>query len=119
MSRYIDADLLKAEFTGNFDDEYEPALIKAIIDMQPEVGKWNVIEYCEEDGCLYNLPEDGQRILVSYKGRVSEEEFIDDGKDGVYFDSGMDVDVGMAWQPLPEPHHIVGVTNMVKKGEWK
>ena len=43
MSRYIDADLLKAEFTGNFDDEYEPALIKAIIDMQPEVGKWNVI----------------------------------------------------------------------------
>lgn len=114
MSRYIDADLLKAEFTRNFRTHYEPALIKAIIDIQPEVGKWNVIEYCEEDGYLYNLPEDGQRILLSYKGRVSEEEFIDDGKDGVYFDSGMDVDVGMAWQPLPEPYHIDDVNKLVE-----
>lgn len=47
MARYIDATLLKAEFTGNFIDTYSPALIKAIIDGQPTVdvqkvrhGKW-------------------------------------------------------------------------------
>lgn len=91
-----------------FETREMPAIdiILSVINSQPKVGEWNVITYCEEDGYLYNLPEDGQRVLVSYKGRVSEDEFIDGGTDGVYFDSGMDVDVGMAWQPLPEPYHI-------------
>ena len=48
MSRYIDATLLKAEFTGNFiDTSYSPEFIKAIIDRQPTAdvqkirhGKW-------------------------------------------------------------------------------
>ena len=36
MARYIDATLLKAEFTGNFvDTSYSPEFIKAIIDGQP------------------------------------------------------------------------------------
>ena len=36
MPRYIDATLLKAEFTGNFiDTSYSPEFIKAIIDGQP------------------------------------------------------------------------------------
>ena len=38
MPRYIDATLLKAEFTGNFiDTSYSPEFIKAIIDGQPTV----------------------------------------------------------------------------------
>lgn len=94
--------------------EYALRLVK----MQPKVNEWNVITYCEEDGYLYNLPEDGQRILVSYKGHVSEEEFINDGTDGVYFDSGMDVEEGMAWQPLPEPYQFVDV-NKLAEGEQK
>lgn len=35
MSRYIDANLLKAEFTGNFTKAYAVPLIKSIIDQQP------------------------------------------------------------------------------------
>nr|DAJ55454.1 MAG TPA: Arv1-like family protein [Caudoviricetes sp.] len=35
MSRYIDANLLKAEFTGNFTKAYAVPLIKSIIEQQP------------------------------------------------------------------------------------
>lgn len=35
MPRYIDADLLKAEFTGNFTKAYTVPLIKSIINQQP------------------------------------------------------------------------------------
>lgn len=35
MKRYIDADSLKAEFTGNFSGEYPAPLVKALIDIQP------------------------------------------------------------------------------------
>lgn len=48
MPRYIDANLLKAEFTGNFAKAYATPLIKAIIDGQPTAdvqeikhGHWN------------------------------------------------------------------------------
>ena len=38
MPRYIDATLLKAEFTGDFiDTSYSPEFIKDIIDRQPTV----------------------------------------------------------------------------------
>ena len=47
MSRYIDADLLKAEFTGDFTKAYATSLTKRIIAQQPTVdveevrhGKW-------------------------------------------------------------------------------
>ena len=35
MKKYIDVDLLKAEFTGNFACEYPAPLVKALIDNQP------------------------------------------------------------------------------------
>lgn len=56
MKRYIDADLLKAEFTGNFTKDYTVPLIKAIIDQQPtsdvqEVRHGNWLESrCSECG---------------------------------------------------------------------
>lgn len=47
MPRYIDADMLKAEFTGNFTKEYARALVISIIDSIPTVdvepvkrGRW-------------------------------------------------------------------------------
>lgn len=47
MPRYIDANLLKAEFTGNFTKAYATPLIKRIIDQRPAAdveevrhGKW-------------------------------------------------------------------------------
>lgn len=51
MARYIDANLLKAEFTGNFAKAYAVPLIKSLIDQQPAAdvqevkhGKW-IIRY--------------------------------------------------------------------------
>lgn len=35
--RLISAELLKAEFTGNFRDAYETALVKALIDCSPTI----------------------------------------------------------------------------------
>lgn len=49
MAKYIDANLLKAEFTGNFTKAYATPLIKTIIDQQPNAdvqevkhGKWTI-----------------------------------------------------------------------------
>jgi len=50
MARYIDADLAKAEFTGNFQDEYSPAHIKALIDNMPTA---DVIEVVRCKDCKY------------------------------------------------------------------
>ena len=45
--RLVDANTLKAEFTGNFRESYEPSLIKALIDVAPTIdaepvkhGRW-------------------------------------------------------------------------------
>lgn len=70
--------------------------------------EWNVIKYREEDGYLYNLPEDGQRVLVSCNGYVEEDEFYNGGEDGCYFERNVDVEEGMAWMPLPEPYKTEG-----------
>jgi len=35
MSKYIDVALAKAQFTGNFRDDYPTALIKALLDDVP------------------------------------------------------------------------------------
>ena len=70
MPRYIDATLLKAEFTGNFvDTSYSPEFIKAIIDGQPTVdvqevrhGRW--IDKGEYAVCM----ECGGRSGTQYNG---------------------------------------------------
>lgn len=43
MKKYIDADLLKAEFTGNFACEYPAPLVKALIDNQPAADVAEVV----------------------------------------------------------------------------
>lgn len=56
--RLIDADMLKAEFTGNFQKEYGVSQIKAMIDVRPTIeaepvrhGRW-VLE-CDPNGNPY------------------------------------------------------------------
>lgn len=67
MSRYIDANLLKAEFTGDFTRAYAVSLIKRIIDQQPTAdvqevrhGKWQLqpvgIGYCWECSVCHMNP---------------------------------------------------------------
>ena len=64
---------------------------------------WRVVG-CNEDGYLYNLPEDGQEILVSYQTYVAADIFVNDGEDGCYLESGEYIEVGMVWMPMPEPY---------------
>lgn len=56
MAEYIEREALKAEFTGNFRDDYPTNLIKAIIDNEPAAdvaevrrGKWvnDICSVCE------------------------------------------------------------------------
>lgn len=67
MPRYINATLLKAEFTGDFiDTSYSPEFIKAIIDKQSTAdvqevrrGKWKVcgwFDFAECSCCGYKEP---------------------------------------------------------------
>ena len=43
MKKYINADLLKAEFTGNFACEYPAPLVKALIDNQPAADVMEIV----------------------------------------------------------------------------
>ena len=57
MPKYIDANLLKAEFTGNFRKDYTVPLIKSIIDQQPtadvvEVVRCKDCKYLERTDCF-------------------------------------------------------------------
>ena len=61
MSKYINANLLKAEFTGNFTKDYAVPLIKTIIDLQPTAdveevrhGKWIYKGYHEIMGYAFH-----------------------------------------------------------------
>lgn len=49
------------------------------------------------------LPEDGQDILISNGETVWKDTFIHDGME-CYLDGGEDIEEGMAWMPLPQPH---------------
>lgn len=72
--KYIDANLLKAEFTGNFQETYPPAQIKALIDVAPAADvvpvvrcrdcKYYMTIHCTCDGCCISdnwFCADGQR----------------------------------------------------------
>lgn len=54
MKKYIDADLLKAEFTGNLACEYPAPLVKALIDNQPVADVAEVVR-CKD--CKYARKE--------------------------------------------------------------
>lgn len=66
--KYINADLLKAKFTGNISCEYPAPLVRALIDRQPAAdvaevvhGKWLEDDYgyfrCSECGSEQDTPE--------------------------------------------------------------
>lgn len=126
MSRYIDADLLKAEFAGNFDDAYEIALIKAIIDMQPEVGKWIPCSFAyppvsqDEYDTYWSEP-----VQVTYLSYYEKKPMC--GVAAVYCKTSntwywWDGEVGedevkveiVAWQPLPESYQFADIDKVIE-----
>lgn len=98
--RPIDANTLKAEFTGNFNDGYYTvAEIKAIIDTAPTVGEWVSVKD--------KLPKDDQDIFVYLNDGQEKRITACNYAKGVWFDCVMNCICVLAhvthWMPLPEP----------------
>lgn len=93
--RMIDATTLKAEFTGNFKDEYTRAEIHALIDLAPTIGGWVSVKD--------RLPESGKRCLVYAAQGI--ERHISIASFGRHFHlSGRRAYWRVThWMPLPEP----------------
>ena len=77
MSRYINANLLKAEFTGNFTKDYTVPLIKSIIDQQPTA---DVEEIRHAKWVHY-----GEDIQCSNCGHVSDDICYEGDMDSGYY----------------------------------
>lgn len=77
--RLIDATTLKAEFTGNFRDEYPTAMIKAIIDTAPTVGGWIRVEdrLPEQSGEVFVYTGNHHTASVSYSKKYNAFNWFD------------------------------------------
>ena len=60
--RYIDANLAKAQFTGNFQDSYSPAEVKVLIDEVPTADVASVIHAHWIHTGEYLTNSDGKRL---------------------------------------------------------
>ena len=93
--RLIDANTLKAEFTGNFQSEYSTAEIHALIDLAPTVGGWISVKdhppEKDEDVIIYGY-------YVGPSGETYPTTIISDIEEF----KGCEC-VPIAWMPLPEP----------------
>lgn len=81
MAKYIDANLLKAEFTGNFTKAYAVPLIKSIIDQQPTAdveevrhGKWIYEGYHEMMGHAFQCSVCERWMFTGFPKHVVEEQ---------------------------------------------
>ena len=65
------------------------------------------IENDDGEALIYTsqLPDDGQEVLVCGRnGRVWIDTFYNDPDYGCYFEENGDMDVIVAWMPLPKPY---------------
>lgn len=81
MAKYIDANLLKAEFTGNFTKAYAVPLIKSIIDQQPTAdveevrhGKWIYEGYHTMMGHAFQCSVCERWMFTDFPKHVVEEQ---------------------------------------------
>lgn len=80
-----------------------------IIKKQPKVGEWIPYTFDEEGVLNCELPDIGERILVSDAECIYDDESIwidsfDSPDCGIYeLKSGNELD-GLAWMPLPKPY---------------
>lgn len=74
--RLIDADTLKAEFTGNFQNEYTKAEIHALIDLAPTIGGWISVtdkEKLPKGECIaYSSKFD--EMMIGYIGEAQDSD---------------------------------------------
>lgn len=103
--RLIDADELEKALEDSCDS-YTKTMhfmeFMEYVDEQPTVMAWRPFKF-DEDGLLFNIPEDGQEILVSRGYSVSHDIFEYDYEE-YYLNSGKEIEEGMAWMLLPEPY---------------
>ena len=81
MPRYVNVDLLKAEFTGNFTKAYAVPLIKSIIDNAPTAdveeirhGKWIYEGYYDVRGHAFQCSACGRWMFTDFPKHVVEEQ---------------------------------------------
>lgn len=78
MKKYIDADSLKAEFTGNFACEYPAPLVKALIDNHPAA---DVVEVVRCKDCKHLMFSDCYgECSQSHMGIVRPNDFCNYGE---------------------------------------
>lgn len=77
MPKYIDANLLKAEFTGNFTKAYAVPLIKSIIDQQPTADVQEVKHA--------KWIQRGEDAICSNCGQLTEDRCIDGDNESGYY----------------------------------
>lgn len=90
----------------------EDACILACKAMEKQqVMAWRPFKF-DEDGLLFNIPEEGQEILVTFnpyfefvenESYVYSDTFWQD-EEGYYLESCVEITEDMAWMPLPEPY---------------
>lgn len=97
--RPIDANTLKAEFTGNFQNEYAKAEIHALIDLAPTIGGWISVKD--------SLPEEMPSIFNSLYG-------TEHWRDSMWRMDSRKVIVAIT---LPDRSRIVN-TARTHDGEW-
>ena len=103
--RLIDADKMLDEMRRMWEMQelYLPIHFEELlVNEQPTVMAWRPFKF-DEDGLLFNIPEDGQEILVSRGYSVSHDIFEYDYEE-YYLNSGKEIEEGMAWMPMPEPY---------------
>jgi len=75
MARYINAELAKAEFAGNFRDEYSTAHIKALIDNIPTADVVSKAKFDEAIELIDNLLWDnGDGFSVENYEKLKESD---------------------------------------------
>lgn len=109
LNDMMDLDLQNQK--GGYNNGWNDCLFMFIdiIKKQPKVGEWIPFTFDEEGILNCELPDIGERILVSDAECMYDDESIwidswDSPDCGIYeLESGEDLK-GLAWMPLPNPY---------------
>lgn len=99
-------------------EDYGIQMAEEALEKEPTILEWNDFKFREMDEeekeyyselnsqfMVYGqLPDDDEEILVSDGHQVWFDIFRNDGIDGCWLETNIDLKEGMAWMPLPKPH---------------
>lgn len=80
MSRLIDANTLKAEFTGNFQETWHYTGIRAVIENAPTVDAVEVVRCVDCKHSKEDIYDDAVVICAEHEGAFLKDFFCADGE---------------------------------------